>query len=154
MCFYNEGEWSASLVLDDVLTADSPIKCGECRRVIEAGTQYRRIYLQEHEVCYDCEGEGKECDCEKANLGETWTARRCMECDKFLQAVSAAEIEEGCPAHESQPSLDGMFDEIQEFDRNDKERYFAKARAMFPELETSYLAMARGKVFRSWESEV
>jgi hypothetical protein len=70
-----------------------------------------------------------------------------MNCDKFLDAIAAAEKEEGCASYESRPPLDAMFECLSEFERADKERYFKKAVELSPELEANgYLAFARERL--------
>lgn len=158
MCFYNDYDWTADVVVDRIENEGKEpppldqggqhFKCEECGALILAGSPHRYIYQQEHECCQneDCgiytddelgEDEEGDCRCDKPDLGETFTYRRCMECDKFLTAVERAEHDEGCARDESRPSLGGMICEIQELERVARARYFRRARRDFPELLTT-----------------
>lgn len=145
MCFYGDCDWYAEVQFDNFAIAGKPIRCGECGRTIDPGQQHRVIELRECECCQVCER--ADCTCDKPDYGEEFITARCLDCDKFLAAIAAVEIEEGCSRHESQPALEGMFDELYEFEVENIERYLAKAAAMSPELESNgYLAFAREKL--------
>lgn len=141
MCFYNDYDWTAAVYCDDVVRAEIDRKCRECRGEIKVGEYFREIEMWEHEECQRCYGEwgdkelDQECDCDKPDLGEHFHTRRCLSCDQFLRAIEAAEIAEGCEGQETRPSLEGMIEEIR-YAQGIRE-YFAKARELFPNLETS-----------------
>ena len=147
MCFNNDYDWSASVYFDDVVKAERWWKCMECGLPILEGEYFRVIEMWEHEYCQRCEetkaGTGDECDCKKPDFGEQFTTRRCLCCDQMLRAIEAAEIEEGCSGDETRPPLEQMIEGLQYAD--DRQRYFDKARAMFPILETNgYLKLIEG----------
>jgi hypothetical protein len=150
MCFYNDYEWYAAIQTDETRTAEKQLACGECGCKIEVGQQYRYIFQQEHEQCDRCFGyleQKDQCECDEPDLGEQFCICICLECDKFMEAIKAAEVEEGCDGDETQPALGRLFEQIAEVD--DVDRYFVKARELFPELEASgYLsrnAVVRGE---------
>jgi hypothetical protein len=155
MCFTSDYDWFASVQVEQLLTVAVPeddeharqvLRCGECGCFLEPGQQYREIYQQEHEECQECINDGVgHCTCQKPDFGETFRTRHCLDCDKFLQAIKAAELEEGCHEAESLPPHNQMINELIEFERESVDRNFAKAWEMFPELESSgYLARIHG----------
>lgn len=144
MCFLNECEWFASINEHSSNPATKATKCNECGIVIQPGEIVHRLYQQEYEECRDCEYGYCECEkdkcciCEKPNYGETFDYDCCDNCDKFLKAIEASEIEVGCRRSESRPMLTMMVEDIRE--ANDPEsvrRYVKKALVMFPELKTN-----------------
>lgn len=148
MCFYHgDYDWYASVVEESDPIAEKATRCHECGEAIAVGEQYHRIYQQEHESCYDCEENDCDCKCEKPNLGESYTYWRCMNCHKFLQAVQKHELDEGCRADESQPSLGGMIEELGEFEVSQLVAYFSVAGRMHPEIQQSgYLERLRKRL--------
>lgn len=144
MCFTNDYEWTAAVYFDDVVKAKLWCKCMECGLPILEGEYYREIEMWEHEECQACaDGSEKQCECDKPDLGEQFATRRCLCCDQLLKAIEAAEIEEGCSGDETRPPLEQMIEGLRYAD--DRERYFAKAREMFPILQTNgYLPLIEG----------
>lgn len=150
MCFNNDYEWTAAVHFDDVVKAKTWCKCMECGLPILEGEYYRQIEMWEHEQCEQCYGEwgdkrdtDEPCDCDKPDYGEQFATRRCLCCDQLLRAIEAAEIEEGCSGDETRPPLEQMIEGLQYAD--DRERYFAKARELFPILQTNgYLPLIEG----------
>lgn len=161
MCFIGDYDWTAAVVEQQERTAEKPITCMECYRKIQPGKTYRDIYQQEHEechTCYECEcncpkdadGDCIECCCEKPAFGNTYDYCRCMECDKFLQAIEASELAAGCALSESRPPLGEMTESIQELGADEARRYVQQAAKQFPELVPSgYLGWLWRKKF-SW----
>jgi hypothetical protein len=98
------------------------------------------IFMQEREACEECNGfpdtEGEDgCTCEEPALGKTFNYDRCDDCDKFLRAIEAAEIEVGCDIDTSRPALTSMIDDLKELRYNDEgiARYWQKSAKMYPE---------------------
>jgi hypothetical protein len=163
MCFYNDYDWSAEIYdqLDPVATED--LHCQECNREIKTGQQHHYIFMQESETCRHCDNLDLECcECEEPNFGEQDEYWCCTDCWQFRGAVKEAEKDEGCPPGERSPSLQGMLEEISQFDGDEPQIYFAKAEAMHPHLkESGYLAWLWSKMFHdrpymakwNWESE-
>ena len=150
MCFvHDDYDWIAMVNEEADEVATRPMKCDECDAAISAGQFMHTIHQQESEWCKDCENGDCECaveccECERPNLGESFDYVRCEQCDKFLRAVEAAEIEQGCDEDTARPGLP-MWDDLQGGGRLDAKRYWKKARSMFPELVASgYL----GKLWR------
>lgn len=130
MCFYEDDcDWTASVSTDEVLTADKPVKCDECQRVIPAGDSVRHIWMQEHEVCRndpDSVGCPEGCD---HDFGETENYDRCQACDQLTEAIHQHELAEGCKEYESRPPLTGLYDAMSE---GDGKAYLAKAESLYP----------------------
>lgn len=155
MCFVNEGDWTAMVHESSEIVTTKETKCDECGQPIPIGAFARTIYMQEHEECSDCANEycscpiatidneevkvciDKGCQCEKPNFGETFDYDRCEGCDKFLQAIEAAELEEGCSKYEARPSLP-MWDDLQGIGRDECKRYWRKAVSLFPEWKAHF----------------
>ncbi|MDE2100919.1 MAG: hypothetical protein KGL39_26975, partial [Patescibacteria group bacterium] len=148
MCFFNDADWYAEVYEEVISKAEKDFACEECGANVSAGEEYRYIFMQENEdtECEFCE-KGKERDgtkCLECNgtgsrdPGETFEYARCMECDRFLQAIEAAEIEEGCSRDEARPRLNYLREDIREADPVPMlRRYIKKAIEMFPELKKS-----------------
>jgi hypothetical protein len=153
MCFVNECDWSPMVNEEADIKACGCTKCDECHAVIEYGDSMHTIYQQESEECLQCrdgwcECEGDCCECSDPDFGETFDYVRCEQCDKFLKAVEAAEIEAGCGPHEARPMLSMMVEDINNGGREEARKYFKKAKAMFPELVASgYLGGLWRKMF-------
>ena len=167
MCFYNDDyDWTASVVEQSTGVSIGKL-CDECHLPIPPGATIHHIFMQEHEECHACENgececpltadgelscDSKGCQCEKPAFGETFDYDRCDECDKFLRAVEAAEIDEGCEPYEARPGLGGMIEELRNLEGDNEvypaKRYFKLAVKMFPELVTSgYLGRLAKRVF-------
>lgn len=155
MCFINEAEWAAQVSEKTKQTAVMAIKCDECRRQISMGAEYVHIYMQEAECCVacengdcDCDLEGECCKCDEPDYGQSFDYDCCLECDKFLQAIEAAEIKAGCSQYEARPMLTEMIEALQEGDEFTERRYVQEALRMFPELKQSgYLGWLWRKMF-------
>lgn len=155
MCFVNDYEWTADLVERWTETVEKEVHCDECYRAVPVGAVVHRVFMQEHEECRacfydgDCEcPEGECCKCEKPTFGETFDYFCCDECQKFLGAVSASEVEAGCRPSESLPSLSGMVPEINGGGMEEAKKYFKKARVLHPDLVRSgYLGWLWRKIF-------
>jgi hypothetical protein len=152
MCFWNDDyDWTAEVSEEEEFVASKPTKCQECYRLIPAGETMVHIWMQQYEECHACyDGEcecpeGRCCQCEEPVFGETFDYHRCQECDKFLMAVEAAEVEEGCARHESRPGLGAMASDIMDGDRENIKRYFKRALRDFPELKASGYLTRLGK---------
>ena len=142
MCFVNDDcDWTASVVQEADTVATGQVMCDECSANIGIGEFVHTIHMEESEWCKDCENGdcacvGECCQCKTPNLGETFDYLRCEQCDKFLKAIEAAEIEEGCSEDTARPMLP-MWDDIQGMGRGDAKRYWKKAKEMFPEMVAS-----------------
>lgn len=148
MCFVQEGDWIARVNDADDILATVQMKCCECGDVIPVGAFAHTVHQQEHEECQACEngdcncpwdfyyGARKCCRCEKPEFGESYDYVRCEQCDKFLRAIEAAEIEEGCHKNEARPMMP-MWDDLEGIGRQECKRYWKKAAKMFPELVAS-----------------
>ena len=168
ICFYSgDCDWMADVTEEETYPSDGKTKCMECWRVIPEGQDVHHTYFQEHEECHACyDGECEcparddgdkvcvdgDCKCEHPSFGETSTYDRCQDCDKFLKAIEASEIDEGCKPHESRPQLGVMVEELRNLEGDNEvypaKRYFKRAVKMFPELVASgYLGMMARKVF-------
>lgn len=161
MCFVHDAEWTAESYADAMIVAPKEFTCDECRRTIPAGSPARSVSMLEHGECRDCEEgccgcvdaldededpQDHECKCEKPNYGEEYEYQSCDDCRKFLEAVKASELAAGCKEYESQPAFEELIEELATMrlydDEESFQRYIAKAREMFPELESNgYLAM-------------
>jgi hypothetical protein len=139
MCFYDDGDWTAQVVEDEILVVTAPVKCDECRRPIKPGEWRRHVFMQEHEVCrhnpahddYDGpETDSEDCPegCEH-DFGETFDYDRCQSCDQLIEAIHRHELAVGCHEYESRPSLTELHDAMVE---GDGEAYLAKAEELFP----------------------
>lgn len=146
MCFYNDDyDLKASVVEKTEKVATKPVKCDECSRMIHVGETVHHIYMQEAEECKACdngdcdciEREKECCACEVPDMGETFDYDRCDECDTFLKAVEAAEIEAGCPPYEARPALQIMKEAIRDGGDLEARKYFKTAARMFPALKQS-----------------
>lgn len=152
MCFISEPDWYASIANLGVEPVGAPTRCAECGEVIPVGGIVHTIELIEWEECRRCEdgecdcGDGECCRCAEPDFGETFRTRHCDSCHKFLEAIRAAEIDAGCPFDESQPNLGEMRQAIRDAGRDESERYFTRAAALFPEL------VASGYLGRLWRS--
>lgn len=157
MCFNNDDyDWHAEVMDQSTLTTDKLNHCDECYRDILPGTEFHYVHMRQHEECQLCVEEECDCDedqccqCDVPEFGEEQAYSRCIECDKFLQAVQAAEVAEGCPIYDSRPGLNAMEEEMMERGRGDAKKYFVTARKMFPELVGSgYLKYMWNKLFSS-----
>lgn len=156
MCFvHDDYAWYAMVSEHKATVATSPMKCDECEAPIAAGDFVYTVFQQEHEECQacadglcDCPREdpndedsdrvcsGVDCRCSKPNFGETFDYCRCEGCDKFILAIEAAELEEGCRKSEARPGLPMWYD-LQGNGRDEVKRYWKFAAKMFPELVTS-----------------
>lgn len=157
MCFTNECDWTAEVSNERSEPAEKIVRCDECHRDIQIGATVHHIGQQEYELCHACEfGEckcagntdedGHECTCEEPEYGETFHYDRCDDCDRFLKAVEAAEIEAGCKPHHAVPLLLNMIEDIREGGTGEAKRYWKKAVVMFPELR-AYLAWLWREMF-------
>lgn len=174
MCFYVECDWTASVYVSELRTAEKPLKCDECRIEIPVGEQYRYVFGQENEECRCLEddeyyestlsseallaryalfdvGENPPdhdvCTCEKPDYGDEFEYRRCLECDQFLEAVARAEHAAGCDVDESRPGLFDMLEAIAELGEEESAKYFTVADEMYPGLRrTGYLQRIKAQV--------
>jgi hypothetical protein len=160
MCFYNDGyDWTAEVVSEKEGAASKDAKCQECRRVIPAGHRLWTVFQQECEECKTCDegdcecpkdkrGDCMECKCEKPNFGEEFDYHSCLDCKRFLDAVSVAEVESGCSVYESRPAYMEMIESVSSAGVDESDKYFAKADEMFPDLRQSgYLDWLKAKMF-------
>lgn len=129
MCFYNDYDWYAELVEDEIRTADQPTRCGECGTVVPEEGTLRHIYYQQYEICrrdhYEG-GPGCSEDCEH-DFGETFDFDLCEACNQLIEAIHQFEIEEGCGEAESRPAFGELYDAI--YNRKD---YLEKAESLYP----------------------
>jgi hypothetical protein len=161
MCFVAEYDWSAEFVLRStkIVGVDEKRLCLECYRPIVAGQTYYHVFAQEHEECRDCtnglcdcpkddDDDCTGCKCDTPNFGEDCEYWTCEECHKFIEAVSAAEIEAGCEIGQSKPMAMQMMEDIGNGDMDEAKKYWKMAVKMYPELRASgYLAWLWQKVF-------
>jgi hypothetical protein len=160
MCFYSgDYDWYAAINEESTLCAAKPTQCDECHTTIPIGGIVHHIFQQENESCSDCEdgyctcprdedGDCLDCCCLDPNYGESFECDWCDECDKFVKAVKAAEIEAGCPEHQSRPLLTQMRDSIHDGGMEEAKKYWIKARSLYPELVASgYLGKLWRRVF-------
>lgn len=151
MCFTNECDWYAAIEEQSDYVVTTPCRCDECGKMIEVGEKTHHIFQQQHETCHRCEEwdcecprnedgdpvcDEKGCQCAEPDYGETYTYDRCESCSKFLDAIEAAEIEEGCHKYEARPNLPMNYD-MEGMGSDNAKRYWKKASQMFPELRTS-----------------
>jgi hypothetical protein len=163
MCFYNDdADWTANVNESSTYLATTSAKCMECRRVIAVGETVHQVYQQEADDCLDCENGDCECadggtyhvcQCDKPELGHTYTWLACADCFKFLAAVEAAEVADGCSKSEARPPLGQLIEELAQqaaYDGGDAfHKYGLEAAKLHPELvRNGYLAFLRSKVFR------
>ncbi len=153
MCFTNNDyDWIANVTEESTATASKDIKCDECRRTIPAGVAYHHIHQQESEWCKDCENGDCECvgdccQCEHPSTGESFDYDRCLDCNKFLQAVENAELAAGCSISDSRPPLGEMRDTIHEC-KYEAEKYWRQAAKDYPELvKSGYLGWLWRRTF-------
>lgn len=158
MCFDNDADydWYARTQEEDRNPRAKDVRCEECLEPIPAGAPIFHIYLQQYEYCEACEEENCECvkdccECEDPQVGETYDYYCCQNCERFLDAVEAAELEEGCSKADSRPLHAMMRAEMEGIGRKDARRYFKKALKMFPTLQTSgYLGRLWKGLFASF----
>lgn len=150
MCFSHDYDWRATVIhLDDKATSDKPVKCDECRRIIQPGTPYTHLHQQENdpddwpEAWLDRNPDAEEADVPAFEPGETYDWDCCQDCANLLDAVEAAEREEGCTGDETRPAL-GELRQAMHDDRRDGWRYLKKARELHPHLTAEYLAHMAG----------
>jgi hypothetical protein len=153
MCFVNDDcDWYASICEKTAAPANEVTRCDECHRKIQPGETVHHIFMQQYEECHacdvaecECEERGKECcACDKPIFGETFDYDRCDECEKFLEAVQAAELEEGCSQYESQPDLGDMLSSIREVGASEAKRYYKAAMRLHPTLKPHLVKLWRG----------
>lgn len=154
MCFYNDdGDWTVATEQEETRVADLVYQCCECREKILPGEEYHWRFQQEHDdgicqrcdacecECVDWEDEEAdpehECKCEKPDYGETWEGRTCLNCRKFLEAVKAHELHEGCRPYEALPLPGNMIDQMDGFEDEQIKAYFDEAEKMHPALQAS-----------------
>jgi len=131
MCFYNDDyDWIASVQKSTIGTAQKKTQCHECSRWIYPGEWIKHIFQQEYESCVDCDDGDSDCE---HDYGETFDYYRCKSCEKILRGIKAVEEREGCPAYAQQPSLGGLWEELQE--HSAAPEYAREALAMYPELK-------------------
>lgn len=154
MRFYHDYDWTARVVERGHQVRGTAIKCDECYKTIGVGEMAYHVFMQEHEECQTCDSfececaEGQCCACEKPDYGETFEYDRCEECDKFLQAIEAAEIDEDCDPSESRPALTSLREDISNAGLEASKKYWLKAVVMFPELKASgYLGKLWKRIF-------
>lgn len=149
MCFYNEYDWTASIVLDSPDTATKDTHCDECGRPILAGETYRHLFMQEHDECQQCNDDDLEdCTCDEPQYGESYNYESCIECSQFLQAIKEVEKEEGCTGDEVSPALGQMIEQVAEIGEEESRKYFVRAREKFPALHSSgYLDRLQQNMF-------
>lgn len=176
MCFYHEdADWTASVYEDEEnAPTDKAAKCDECRAIIRVGEPRRHVYMQEHEGCIRCDRDARDshqersgdydeedddgnlpsltpCEDGKHDYGETFECDICENCQKLLLAIAAAEADEGCDPHESQPSFGAMFEEMN--DGGEAITYIDRARDLFPELAMNgYLDRVHHR-YGEWDDE-
>ncbi len=165
MCFYNgDYDWTAQVVVEQETTTGKR-RCDECFTDIPEGQTARFIGMQEYEECRACDNGDCECprnadgdpvcqdtgcQCDEPDFGESCDYCRCDNCDKFLKAVQAAELEAGCGLDESLPPLCQMTEHIGRGygDMDEAKKYFKTALKMFPELKANgHLAKLWNKMF-------
>ncbi len=95
MCFYHDGEY-ATVWRESEHKARKQHKCCECGKAIRIGETYSSVF---------CVSEGY-----------ASTSRTCPRCSRLRKAIKEVEMAEGCSAHESQPSLGGLFMEVGDSD--------------------------------------
>ena len=145
MCFINECGWCAEINEEADEIALEKTRCNECDRIIPSGDFMHTIHQQEFEECQACangecdchEVDDSCCQCEEPDYGETFDYVRCLQCDRFLKAVEAAEIKAGCSINEARPLMPRMIEDISDGGRQEARKYFKMARVMFPELVAS-----------------
>lgn len=150
MCFYDESDYTPQLVEDEVIEANEPTRCMECRRTIPVGGWVRHVFLQEHESCrHDPDNdryvgdwtaeefgvaveslpeEGCSPGCSH-DYGDSFHYDRCRDCDQLLDAIQKHEIAEGCHWADSLPNLERLRDAMHE---GDGRAYLAKAEELYP----------------------
>lgn len=151
MCFVNDDyEWTAYVSVWSKCNAQQPTRCDECSRVIEPGVVVHHLHQEESDECLRCERgdcdcgfgpngvgevEDKCCACPEPDFGRSFDYDRCDDCDRFLQAVEAAEVEAGCSRDDARPECGKMIEDIGNAGHDEAKRYFAKAYEMFPDIK-------------------
>ena len=140
MCFYNEGDWTAQLFVDETVKLDSQRRCSECHNTIHVGVTCRRVFLQEHDYCPECgvefheDGTADE-PCEGQHdhsYGERDELFICGDCEKVIAAIRMVEEDEGCTGNEAVPAFSQLREAFWESDH--AVEYIDRARSEFPEL--------------------
>lgn len=139
MCFVYDNEWTAEVY--EKSSEHATFRCDECLRDI-VGTRHH-VLMQEYEDCYACAW--GECENGEHTFGESFECSWCDDCEAFLKAVEAAEIEAGCKPWHSRPAYGRMIDDVQDGGRKEARRYWKKAVAMG--VSKSYLAWLWRRVF-------
>lgn len=141
MCFYNDDyDWAASVSEVTESNADTKARCDECHAAIEPSQWRRHIFLQQYLECRNCtpsweNGDDPEpCEPGECDFGEHYHHDICENCAKVLNAIKTVELAEGCAPGESQPSLGGLWPEIEYQKQIGK--YRAEAIRAYPEIET------------------
>jgi len=152
MCFVNDYDYSVAVQNDFTYTAEKPVRCDECHRMIPIGEKVFHIDQQEYDECKacldgDCECprdadgcptcDASDCQCEEPNFGETFSYDCCKDCRKFRQAIRSAETKAGCASDESEPALPAMCEQINDGGQDEALKYWREAKRMFPELLAS-----------------
>lgn len=142
MCFYNDYDWRAEVCEKSERSSEEDCHCDECHQAIPAGVRHTYIYMAQHETPRDWNDEGLEYgedlpedDPSRFDPGEEFDYRCCSRCWKVLEAIEAAELEEGCPKHAARPALTRLHSVMWVDANREGGRYRAKAMAMFPELK-------------------
>lgn len=139
MCFSGEADWTAEIFHEEVAPNDCPRRCDDCRRDIAVGETCRRMYWREYEECRNCSDDAP-CADDEHSFGQEEEMWHCTECVRFFEAIRAAEEAEGCHGAEATPMIGMLLDELSEVGIDNRRRYVAKAREMFPDLPEAYLA--------------
>jgi hypothetical protein len=154
--FHGDFDWVANVFEETVKRADKPVKCLECFNRIPAGTEYKHVYLQQHEYCQKCQCEDGDdlepCeDDEDHDFGETDEHRICESCQKLLCAIQHVESEDGCVGQETQPGLGELREAMWESDH--AVEYIERARRDYPELAMSGHLDQFYELTREWRDE-
>ncbi len=128
MCFDIDYDWYPNISEDNEVIVRKTIRCVECRCLIHVGETARHLYMQENDEAEWDEDDGE------FQTGETFDGWFCLSCSKVLQAIQAAELEEGCGHAESQPYIGDLKQAMCEDHWQGGGKYADKAIEMFPEV--------------------
>lgn len=142
MCFANDYDWIAEVQEESEIPATKPARCIECGVTIPIGETAVHLRQQEHEECYACAEDDRECDCDEPDYGETYECWTCLFCNRLRRAVRAVEESHGCNGMDREPLIGDLWDAVRQSD--DRGEYFAKAIADYPEITEWFVAKKWG----------
>lgn len=152
MCFVaDDYDWIARVCETDDKVAGVDCKCDECHELIKAGDRIYMVHMHEHEECAHCRGDEctddecpwclgnrtdeAPCTCDEGiDIGNTFDAVWCQNCQWLREAIRDYEIKEGCSEREADPPLGRMMDELGNLGPDERWAYAAHALQLRPSL--------------------